>query len=339
MELAKEAGQLAVLDVTVDMEKALDFGKFSEMTRSKVDVLVAEIPTILAWLNMKDHQQDEWTFISEQVIPALCQDFPIVFLRTSNYSHEIIASPAGISEPIELDYSRRPPAQRLGYADEKTARHLYQFLSPRLLLGSRSPRRYELLKQIVAENKIEVLVSKLEEPYRNEAPETRVKRLATEKARQILSKPNKFSSSIEVVIGADTEIVLNGEALGQPKDDKTARQILKRLSGQTHQAITGLALIDRRSGHEVVDCVSTQVKFKTLSDDEIEQYIISGEPIGKAGAYGIQGKGALFVEEIDGSYSNVVGLPLERLSEILDQDFGMPIWDIDKVSNWRFPAS
>jgi septum formation protein len=337
MELAKEAGQSVVLDVTVDMNKALDFETFINMIQYKVDVLVAEIPTILAWLHKEDHQQDEWSFILEEIVPYLRQYFPTLFLRTSIYSYEIIASPTGIIGPVELDYSRRTSNQRLGYADEKTAQHLYQFMSPRLLLASKSPRRYELLKQIVAGNKIEVMVSRIEETYQNEKPETRVKRLALAKAQRVLSKHRESNptSSIEIAIGADTEIVLKGEALGKPQDDETARQLLRSLSGQTHQAVTGLALIDTRDKREIVDCVSTEVKFKKLSEQEIEEYVKSGEPIGKAGAYGIQGKGALFIEEIDGSYSNVVGLPLERLSDLLDQEFGMPIWDIDKVSNWK----
>jgi septum formation protein len=88
-----------------------------------------------------------------------------------------------------------------------------------------------------------------------------------------------------------------------------------------------------------VECTSTQVKFKPLSEEELEQYVRSGEPMGKAGAYGIQGRGAIFIEEIDGSYSNVVGLPLERLSDILDREFGLPIWDIDEVSSWTVPRN
>ena len=188
MEWARRAGQLVVLDVTVDLEKAFAFSTFTEMTRNKVDVLVVEIPTILAWLNAIGHEQDEWAFISDEIVPKLRKYFPTLFLRTSTYSHEIIASPAGLSGPFELDYSRRAPSERLGYGDERTAQHLYQFMSPRLLLASASPRRVALLKQIVAENKIEVLVSNHEEAYQsNEDPMNRVKRLAKEKAREVLS--------------------------------------------------------------------------------------------------------------------------------------------------------
>jgi septum formation protein len=336
MDLAKKAGGLVVFDVTVDMEKRFDFATFIGMIGGKLDVLVAQIPTILGWWG-EGHKQDDWTFITDQIIPDLRQYFPVLFLRTSSYSHEIIALPDRILGPIDLDYSRRAPQNRLGYADEKTAQNLYRFMSPRLLLASASPRRLDLLRQIVAENKIEVLASDLEEVFREEDPEKRVKRLARDKARQVLSRSDEFSPTIEIVIGADTEIVLGGQVLGHPHNEEEARRILRRLSGQTHQAVTGLALINANSGREIVDCVSTRVRFKTLSDDEIEQYVESGEPIGKAGAYGIQGKGALFVEEIDGSYSNVVGLPLERLSEMLDQECQMPIWDIDKVSHWNAP--
>jgi septum formation protein len=337
MEWASKADRLVILDITVDMNKTFSFADLIKMTQNKVDVLVAEIPTILAWLDEPAHKQNEWPFIRNQIVPQLREHFPVLFLRTSTYSHEIIVSPNRILGPTTLDYSERAIDRRLGYGDEKTACHLYEFLSPRLLLASKSPRRLALLQQIVAENKIEVRTSDIEEPYRDgENPKERVQRLALEKARQVLSK-GEFSPSIEIVIGADTEIVIDEKAIGRPNDDEKARYILGTLSGRTHWAITGIALIDTRNRREIVECISTRVKFKTLSEDEIEQYVQSREPIDKAGAYGIQGKGALLIEEIDGSYSNVVGLPLERLSEILDRQFGMPIWDIDKVSNWSHP--
>jgi septum formation protein len=219
---------------------------------------------------------------------------------------------------------------------EITMQRLRQSMSPRLLLASQSPRRHELLKQIVAGNMIEVLVSQQAEPYLDEKPEVRVKRLALEKARTVLARKKTYSPSIKIVIGADTEVVLDGVALGKPAGEEEARTQLRRLQGRTHQVITGLALVSRQKGHEFVDSVSTLVKFKELTGAEIETYIDSLEPKGKAGSYGIQSKGALFVEEIDGSYSNVVGLPLERLSEILDQEFGMPVWRLDAVAGRHF---
>lgn len=338
MELSQHAGGLVVLDAHVDMDKALDFGSLTAMVNNQADILVAEIPTIYGWLNVQGRQEDDWTFVKEQIVPLLRQYFPTIFLRTSVYSHEIIASPAGLTGPLVLDYSQRPPEERLGYGDERTAQHLYGFLSPRLLLASKSPRRLELLRQIVADNKIEVMVSKhQEEMYPNEAAEERVKRLALEKAQRVLARRGEFSQGIEIVIGADTEIVLDEEPIGQPSNDEEARLLLQRLSGRKHRALTGLALLSTINGKTFVDCVSTEVKFKQLSRQDIDQYVMSGEPIGKAGGYGIQGKGALFIEEIEGSYSNVVGLPLERLSEILEYEFEMPIWNIDRVSSWRFP--
>ncbi|MCI0393336.1 MAG: Maf family nucleotide pyrophosphatase [Chloroflexi bacterium] len=337
MELSQRAGGLVVLDVHVDMDKALDFQSFTAMAHNRVDVMVAEIATVFGWLNVEGRPEDDWAFVKEKIAPALQQQFSTVFLRTSSYSHEIIASPAGISGPHLLDYSQRRPEERLGYGDERTVQHLYEFMSPRLLLASKSPRRLELLRQIVADNKIEILVSKHQEERRpDEAPEARVKRLALEKAQRVLARRGEFSPSIEIVVGADTEIVVDGEAIGQPANDAEARQLLQRLSGRTHRALTGLALISATGEKAVIDCVCTHVKFKQLSSEEIDQYVMSGEPIGKAGAYGIQGKGALFIEEIAGSYSNVVGLPLERLSEILDREFGLPIWNIDRVSSWHF---
>lgn len=338
MEWAKKANTLVVLDVTDDMSKAIDFAKFAAMTQGKVDVLASKISTILEWFKVTNQAEDQWSFVKSQIIPKLREYFPTLFLYDSVYSHEIIASPDRIFGPTKLDYLQRTKGEMLGYADERTARHLYQFLSPRLLLASASPRRFALLKQIVAKNKIEVRVSGHEEPYRDEDPETRVKRLALEKARRILSE-REFSPSVEIILGADTEIVLDGRVVGRPDNNEEARKMLRALRSRSHQAITGFALIDTQNERTVVDCVSTQVKFKALSEEEIERYVQSGEPIGKAGACGIQGKGALFVEEIDGSYTNVVGLPLEHLSQVLDREMGMPIWDMDRVSNWNFPHS
>src|SRR5947209_4658701 len=211
------------------------------MTRDTVDVLGAEIPTILAWLNANALQETDWNAIIKQVVPILHTYFPTIFLRTSTYSHELIITPSKILGPIELDYSQRPSHKRLGYADERTAQHLYQFMSPRLLIASSSPRRLALMKQIVAANKIQVLASEhTEADQNNEGPFERVKRLALEKAWLVLSKRDEYSPTIEIVIGADTEIVLEGEVAGHPKNIETARQILRKLSGRTHEAITGL---------------------------------------------------------------------------------------------------
>jgi septum formation protein len=113
-----------------------------------------------------------------------------------------------------------------------------------------------------------------------------------------------------LIIGADTEVVLDGQILGKPADESDAERMLNRLSGRWHAVMTGVALVDIATKREVADFDKTLVKFAALSKAEIEWYVKTGEPLDKAGAYGIQGFGGLFVEEIAGNYYNVVGLPL-----------------------------
>ena len=116
-----------------------------------------------------------------------------------------------------------------------------------------------------------------------------------------------------VVLGADTEVVLDGEVLGKPATPDEAAAMLRRLSGRTHAVVTAYALVDCRTGDEVVRAVETAVTFRPLADDEIGAYVATGEPLDKAGAYGIQGRGAVLVERIDGDYFAVVGLPVADL--------------------------
>ena len=123
-----------------------------------------------------------------------------------------------------------------------------------------------------------------------------------------------------IVLGADTIVVLDNEVLGKPQDEADARQMLERLSGRSHSVVTGVALLIK--GDEVVFHNETKVYFKELAPFEIESYIASGEPMDKAGAYGIQGKGALWVEKIEGSYTNVVGLPVEHVYDELCKALG-----------------
>jgi septum formation protein len=354
MKLAREAGRLVILDAVVGMAQQIRFDELVALTfdrdreRSNVDVLVAEIPTVLEWYQAHDRPEDDWAYLREHVTPRLRARFPTIFLRTSTYSHELVISPGGVSGPFELDYPALCPGERLGYADRLTAQHVYDFLSPRLVLASGSPRRLELLRQIAANNKIVVRISDQPEPYlTNESPESRVIRLARAKARAVFEK-GEFGQSIEMIIGADTdifEIDTSGSEvpIAKPSTAQEAERALRRLGGKTHRAVTGLAVIKidtRRRGKivkEFADSVSTRVTFRKLTDGEIQEYVQSGEPIGKAGGYGIQGKGALLIAGIEGSYSNVVGLPLERLTDILATEFDLPIWDLDKVSGWRFP--
>ncbi|MGR3320274.1 MAG: Maf family protein [Candidatus Anammoxibacter sp.] len=196
----------------------------------------------------------------------------------------------------------------------------------KLILASASPRRLELLRQIFPTIPIEVITSEQNESFdENESPVERVSRLALAKAMDVASKHGEARSEA-LVIGADTEIVLDGKALGKPEDDPTAEAMLHSLSGRSHDAITGFAIVDPETEKHFVAVSSTEVRFKRLSQETISYYISTREPIGKAGAYGIQGQGAMLIGNIKGSYSNVVGLPLERLSESLNTIFQFPVW-------------
>ncbi|WP_350313135.1 Maf-like protein [Dickeya fangzhongdai] len=178
-----------------------------------------------------------------------------------------------------------------------------------LYLASASPRRRELLTLLdLSFDILKIDVAEQRKP--DETPEQYVSRLACDKAAAgVATAPVDLP-----VLGADTIVVLNGQVLEKPRDEEDAARILRALSGQRHQVMTALALADRRES--VSARVVTEVQFRTLSDDEITQYIASGEPMDKAGAYGIQGKGGCFVKSIFGSYHAVVGLPLVETLEL-----------------------
>lgn len=205
-----------------------------------------------------------------------------------------------------------------------------------LLLASGSPRRKELLAQIGVV--FSVCPMDIDETqYPEETPEEYVKRLSLEKAQAALALNPEA-----VVVGADTSVVLNGKVLGKPESDAQAKSMLRLLSGRTHQVITGVALIrhqgteqdnqqgnQKDNGHQIQNAVvTTVVSFLPISDEQIDQYVATKEPEDKAGSYGIQGKAAVFVERIEGSYSNVVGLPLEKIAQMLRQ-FDIPIWQLN----------
>jgi septum formation protein len=190
-----------------------------------------------------------------------------------------------------------------------------------LLLASASIRRKELLDQIGVQFKsasMDIDESVLE----GEIASVYVERLAREKAQAGLSL---FSD--KVILAADTTVALSGRILGKPEDESEAEAMLRDLSGANHQVLTGIAVAKYKNGEKVIESqvVETEVSFLSLSDQQIVQYVKSGEPMDKAGAYGIQGKAALFVGSIQGSYSNVVGLPLAETGQLL-QRFGVPIW-------------
>jgi septum formation protein len=192
----------------------------------------------------------------------------------------------------------------------------YEVVMKEIVLASASPRRSDLLKQIGI--KFKVLPSNVEETFElHLTPEEAVQKLACKKALDIAGKLRDGT----LVIGADTVVVKDG-ILGKPKNEAEACKMLSNLSGQWHEVITGVALVDSLSLCSVKTFEKTRVKFRTLTNDIIEAYIKTGEPMDKAGAYGIQGIGAVLVEKIEGCYFNVVGLPLAKLGGLLES-FGV----------------
>ncbi|HWB85473.1 MAG TPA: Maf family protein [Bryobacteraceae bacterium] len=170
-----------------------------------------------------------------------------------------------------------------------------------LVLASQSPRRREILRQAGIPFTVRA-VSVDETPQPGEVPEEYVRRLAEMKVRAVEAAPE------ETVLGADTTVVVEGRMLGKPACQEEARQMLEALSGRRHEVLTGICL---KHGRQLIrDGASTSVWFAELSPAEIEDYIASGEPMDKAGAYAIQGLASKFIERIDGCYFNVVGLPV-----------------------------
>jgi septum formation protein len=179
-----------------------------------------------------------------------------------------------------------------------------------LILASSSPRRAEILRQAGIPFKVRVALVD-ETPRDGELPEKYVQRLAAEKALAVECGPE------ETVLGADTTVVIDREMLAKPEDAADARRMLGLLSGRRHEVLTGIAL--RRGGEVVRDWASTSVWFTTMTDEEIAEYVASGEPMDKAGAYAIQGLASKFIEKIEGCYFNVVGLPVALVYRHLRQ--------------------
>jgi len=185
-------------------------------------------------------------------------------------------------------------------------------MAGRLILASKYPRRYELLKQIGLH--FEVVHGSIEEEnfVRGESPREHVIRLSEEKARDVGQKyPNAW------VLGADTIVYTDGIILGKPKTREEALDMLRRLSGQEHSVLTGFSVLNISKGKGERGAVETAVKVKSLSAVEMEWYVQTGEPFDKAGAYAIQGIGSFMIESIRGSYTNVVGLPVCEVIEML----------------------
>jgi len=187
---------------------------------------------------------------------------------------------------------------------------------PLICLGSASPRRRELLNQIGVTHTIRS-ANIDETPHLNEAPEVYVLRMALEKGRAVLKQDDSLP-----VLGADTAVVVDGLILGKPRDEADGLAMLRRLSGGRHQVLTAIALVE--PGREMSRLSVSHVKFRTMSEAEMRAYWRTGEPADKAGGYGIQGYAAAFIEQLDGSFSGVMGLPLFETAELLSE-FGIDI--------------
>ncbi len=178
---------------------------------------------------------------------------------------------------------------------------------PPLILASASPRRAELLRQLKLE--FEVIPSDAKEVFDEQLSPQELCQLNAHRKARVVAK--KIPDAL--VLGADTLVFLDRKVFGKPADKTEARQMLMQLQGRTHQVITGVCLIHLRTHEERMFAASTDVRFRPLTAGQIDEYLSKMNPLDKAGAYAIQENGELIVEEISGSYSNVVGLPIERV--------------------------
>jgi septum formation protein len=190
--------------------------------------------------------------------------------------------------------------------------------TPLLVLGSASPRRARILRDLGVPFRV-VVSNQDESPRPGEAGASTVQRLARAKALSVAA------SETLPVLAADTEVVCDDRVLGKPADEGEARAMLRRLSGRSHEVVTGVCLVN---GERVASGVeTTRVTFASMSDEEVDWYAATGEPLDKAGAYHVDGRGALFIDSVDGSPSNVAGLPVRlvlRLSREAGVDLGWP---------------
>ena len=190
----------------------------------------------------------------------------------------------------------------------------------KVILASKSPRRKSILEQVGL--KFSIVASDFDETkIKFKTPQEMVKKLSFEKAKIVAAKHPKA-----VIIGADTTVIFKKEIIGKPKSKQDAIRILKLLSGNTHKIVTGFTVMEGKKS--ITGHVVSKAKFKKLSEQEIKAYVATNEPMDKAGGYGIQDKGGLFIEKIEGDYFNVVGLPIFAVSKAL-KEFGVEI-----TKNW-----
>lgn len=193
-------------------------------------------------------------------------------------------------------------------------------MDKKIILASQSPRRKEILSNLGLG--FEVVPSTIDEDIHNKTFSFElVKNTALEKAQDVASKISEPS----IIIAADTVVVFKNKILGKPANEEEAFNMLKTLSGNKHFVVSAIAIIDTSTGKTLVDFVESQVKFREISENEIKKYIETGEPMDKAGAYGIQKYGSIFVESVCGCYFNIVGISAYKLAEMLKQ-FGVFIF-------------
>ncbi len=185
----------------------------------------------------------------------------------------------------------------------------------KIILASASPRRKELMT--MASLSFDVIISDCDETIEYDGPEDMVRKLSLLKAKDVAEKIKKTETGPHIVIGADTIVYFQNQILGKPKNEEDAFRMLQSMSGKTHTVYTGVSLIDTVSGQTETFCEATKVEFYDVTDEDIRAYIATGDPLDKAGSYGVQGRGCFLVKRIEGDYFTVVGLPIAHLLQKL----------------------
>lgn len=199
-------------------------------------------------------------------------------------------------------------------------------MTKKIILASASPRRRELLEQIGLD--FDIVISDTDESVieKTDRIDLYVEELSMLKAASVAEIVKRNGIDDAIIIAADTVVCCDNEILGKPENEEDAKRMLKMLSGRSHEVYTGICVLDIKKGVSVAEYENTTVYFNELTEEKINGYINTKEPFDKAGGYGIQGKGALLVEKINGDYFNVVGLPISRLVKILERDFEQSIF-------------